>query len=183
MTDKTRVLRDKVMFRTVKDLYLFYRYKYYDSSSSTVPVPYFPKKDISTHEYKLTYKQWKSVVKVYFEVAIESMLTGDEFKIPFTMGRLYLAKIKMPASFMPSSDIPFSKHISKYLDGYAIKLRWDKTFRKNKPGRVMFKNKSMFSVYVPKSTYFKKILHKIYEDRSILYRLITIYPEKKNRRK
>lgn len=79
---------------TLRHLYLMYDYKWYDIYSSTVPVPYFPKSEISDHVYKLSFKEWKRIIVSYLKYLLLYLLAGSLFKIPSQLGRLCFRKKK-----------------------------------------------------------------------------------------
>jgi len=79
---------------TLKHLYLHYPHKTYDIHSNTVPVPYFPKKEISGHRWKLTYKDWKRIMGVYLKNLTKLLLSGKRTGIPSGLGDFQLRKYK-----------------------------------------------------------------------------------------
>lgn len=125
---------------TLKEIYLEYDYKYYDVTSSTVPIPYFPKKEIKEHKYSLTYKEWKKVVLVYLKYLVLYLMSGKCFDIPFHMGHLCLKKWK-PAKkkidirktmnkygeinkTLPKGEKKVVYHNNYHTRGYSPLLKW-----------------------------------------------------------
>lgn len=78
----------------ISDLYLRYPYKYYDKDSSTVPFPYFPKDEITDHEYTLSFKQWSTIIKCYIKHVVSRLIKGEDFDIPQHLGTLGFRKAK-----------------------------------------------------------------------------------------
>ena len=93
MTELTnKVKRSGNKFITLKDIYLKYRYKWYDINSNTVPNPYFPKSEISDHKYKLSKKEWLVVINTYIDILIEDFINGYDYQIPLGLGNLLIKK-------------------------------------------------------------------------------------------
>ena len=113
-------------FLTLSDVYLGYRYKYYDISSNTVPNPYFNKNEISDNEYKLTYKQWKAVILCYLRNILLYLLDGNDFKIPNKLGVWSLVKTKRLAINKYESKKQGKPIVCKNLHtyGYKPKILW-----------------------------------------------------------
>ena len=83
----------KGKFTTLKDIYAKYRYKWYDITSTTVPMyPYIPKEEISNHQYKLSKKEWVKLINIYFEVFIDMLMEGDQIRLPHGLGDMRLCK-------------------------------------------------------------------------------------------
>lgn len=79
---------------TLRELYLGYPYKYRDITSSTVPIPYFPKEEITEHKYSLTFKEWKRIIKIYLKHVVIYLLTGFKYKLSSRLGFLQMRKAK-----------------------------------------------------------------------------------------
>jgi hypothetical protein len=80
---------------TLRELYLGYSLKTRDIESKTIPVPYFPKSEITTHKHSLTYKEWKRIILIYFKhLVFYLMETGFSYKIPSRLGLLQIRKYK-----------------------------------------------------------------------------------------
>lgn len=80
---------------TLRDIYLGYSYKFRDIESKTIPIPYFPKDQITQHTHSLTYKEWKKIIQIYLKHLVLYLLTtGFKFKIPSRLGILQLKKYK-----------------------------------------------------------------------------------------
>lgn len=174
MTDKiNKPVSDRIKYRTLLDLYKFYRYKTYNIDSSTVPIPYFPKSEISTHPYALTYKKWREVVNVYIEVVLEELTNGFDYKIPHGMGNLFLYKVPLTVVNGEIRNPKYTKIINKYLDGWIIKLRWNKRLSATSR-KVRFKNKTMFSIYMLKNVFKTRVIYPCGTDKSRIYRYPTI---------
>jgi len=78
----------------MKELYLQYEYKTYDIHSKSVPVPYFPKHEITDHNFTLTYKEWRRIVMCYIKHLLAYLIEGHLFKIPVQLGTWQLLKRK-----------------------------------------------------------------------------------------
>ncbi len=168
--------KDKVKFITLKDLYLSYRHKWYDVNSSTVPIPYFSSEEISEHEYKLTYKQWKEIVQSYLDCVLDELKEGNTYTIPHGLGVLQLVKYEnryidyeAGKKALEEGRIDKGTFLRKKdyaLDGYAFKMLW----HRSKKNSVRFRNKYLFEVWMPKTVYSK--LYKWFkEDKSRIYKL------------
>jgi nucleoid DNA-binding protein len=179
MIDKTIAMtyyKNKVKYLTLKDLYLGYKYKWYDVESSTVPIPYFSKDEISDHEYALTYKQWKAILTDYFKTVLDHLKEGNRYKMAHGLGTIQLVKyenrhidFKAGQQAMKEGRLEKGQFLRKKdydLDGYAFKLKWFKT----KKYGVVFRNKYLFNLWIPNNVY--KELHRWFKaDKSRIYKL------------
>jgi hypothetical protein len=89
--------KDKVTSITLKNIYLEYPYKTRPVLGNTVPIPYFPKEEITNHKYTISYKEWKNVLIVYFKYIVKYLLTGASYKLPGRLGEFELRR------YIPSS--------------------------------------------------------------------------------
>lgn len=171
MTESTnKKCKDRKKYITLMDLYLFYRYKWYDINSSTVPTPYFPKSEISEHAYKLSKQEWLIIVSTYIEALYQHLLQGYDYQLPLGLGNFSFRKVKIARD---RNENPYSEFIVRWCDGYFPKLVWNKY---QGAAKVKFKNKSIFSVVILKNVYLGRLLKAIKEDRSLIYRYPTRYP-------
>jgi hypothetical protein len=152
-------------FATLKHVYLGYRYKYYDVSSNTVPIPYFSKSEISEHEYKLTYSQWKKIIVCYLKNIYLYILDGNDFKIPAQLGVWSLVKTKRIAvnrmESVKQKKAVAGKNLHTY--GYKPKLLWLSS-------KADFKFKSYYYFNFVKPI-FSKLWHYYKEDGSQILKL------------
>jgi len=125
---------------TLKDLYLNYDYKWYDVNSTTIPVPYFNKKEIVEHDYTLSYKEWKNVIMVYFKYVMLYLISGKCFVIPNFLGDLCLKKWKPKGrrinlyateqkygeynKTVEKEDRKYIYHNNYHTGGYCPLLKW-----------------------------------------------------------
>lgn len=173
---ETRSHNDKYKFVSNKELYLGYRYKWYDTTSNTVPKPYFSKKDISEHKYKLTFKEWNEIVDCYIDVVLEYVREGNLYTIPHGLGLLGLVKYKSRyidyhkgRKALESGEIQKGTFISREnykLDGHTFRLKW----YRGKRHSVLFRNKYLYDMYLLRTT-FKKLFYYFMEDKSRIYRI------------
>lgn len=84
----------KNFFMDLKDVYLGYTHKWMDVNSKTIPIPYFSRKEISEHEYKLTYSQWKKIIDCYIKNVFDYIFDGNTFPIPHGLGSFSITKTK-----------------------------------------------------------------------------------------
>lgn len=173
--------RDNNKWITLHELYLLYPHKWRDLTSNTVALPYFAKDEISEHEYKMSYQEWKKALKCYYKHVMEYMIEGNVYKLPYNLGYFRLKKIRQPvASYVRwKKEIESGKRtvedglmttLIPETGGYFPYLHWDRT---NRSG-VYFKFKSLYKVRIMPKTYFK-LWNRIVKDRSILYNLVTAY--------
>lgn len=124
----TRKYKEDKYYVTLKSIYLGYRYKWYDVTSNTVPVPYFSKNEISTHEYKLTYKQWRKIIVCYFKEVFNYLYEGGTFVFPQALGTLTLTKTKTlgvnKRQTKLENKVVYFKNLHTY--GYKPRIVWGK---------------------------------------------------------
>lgn len=171
---ETKSHNDRYKYISNKELYLGYRYKWYDATSNTVPKPYFPKKEISNHQYKLSFKEWNTIVDCYIEVLLEYLREGNLYTIPQGLGLLRLVKYKSRyidyhkgRKALAEGKIEKGTFISREnynLDGYTFRLKW----HRNSTNNVVFRNKYMYNMYLLRTT-FKKLFYYYMEDKSRIY--------------
>lgn len=147
-------------------LYQFYPHKWMELNTKTVPVPYVKKEELSSHEYRLTYKQWKQVLAAYFKHLIRYMLKGYEYEIPHGMGKFSIRKDRRPIR-VKKEDGGYGKKYNHATEGYSVFLMWQKRHK-----NVKFPFKTMYHVRMIHTIY-SGIMRAITMDRSILYRLKT----------
>lgn len=113
-------------YTTLKTIYLGYRHKWYDVTSSTVPVPYFPKSEISEDVNKLTYKEWRKIILCYFRQVLNYLYDGNTFTLPQQLGSWKLVKVKTLGvdSFKSkkSKKLIYCKNLHTY--GYKPRIMW-----------------------------------------------------------
>ena len=118
----------------IRNIYLHYRYKWYDVNSKTVPVPYFPKDQISEHEYKLKCTDWNNVLRIYFKEVIEELIAG---KIVYMgkLGALILLKrksiakenkhkIKQEYHKSETKEVVKYYYTNLHTGGYSPYIKW-----------------------------------------------------------
>lgn len=105
-----------------------------------------PNKKNKTHPDFITKQVYKNINDCFNKSLFEALLiTGDEFNLPERLGTLRFIKFK-PKN--PSIDFAASKkhgmrivHDNYHSDGYAVKLRWDKS-------KANFKNKRIWDLHL-----------------------------------
>jgi hypothetical protein len=127
--------RDRWERVTLQEMYIKYPYKWKDINSATVPLPYFPAKDITDTEYSMSYKQWKTLVNLYFKLVIEYMQEGLAYDLPQNLGNLHVKKVKGSGIDWDATKKKYGsqkgqKEIKKvymdntYTDGYYPIVKW-----------------------------------------------------------
>jgi hypothetical protein len=113
------------------DLYILYPYKYYDTSSSTVPFPYFSKDKITNEKQSLTYKEWRVIIETYLKLVVQDILEGVPFIMPISIGRIELRKNKRrsrkkildkPATSKAGKAVFYPP--SHILSKYCLYVKW-----------------------------------------------------------
>lgn len=116
---------------TLKDLYLLYPYKTRDINSTTVPKPYFPKDQITDHEYSLKFKEWKKCIQCLLNNTEEYLHTGKKFRVPCRLGVFQIRKAKHRglsyAHYRKTGE--WVKLNTEYLKNYRPLFKWDKKRR------------------------------------------------------
>lgn len=128
------------------DLFLGYRHKYRDPSKSG-GCYHFPKSEISSSPYALTFPEWKMIVQVYFKHVLALLKTGNIYILPWGLGAWQLVRTKklrkmlniekgqelMAKGELEKGNFVFDKKM--FFGGYYPKLKWHKkgknTFFKN----------------------------------------------------
>lgn len=113
----------KTYFKDLKDVYLGYSHKWMDVKSNTIPVPYFSRKEISNHEFKLSYKEWKVIIESYLKNLFLYIFDGNVFPIPHGLGFLSLTKTKRKMIDRKASAKVKSPVARKMLHTYGHKPR------------------------------------------------------------
>ncbi len=120
--------KENKYYTTLNSIYLGYRYRWYDVTSSTIPVPYFPKSEISTHENKLGYKQWRKIILCYFRQILNYLYEGNTFELPQQLGSIKLIKTNIPnvnkIKTIEAGKPIFYKSLHTY--GYKPRVIWIK---------------------------------------------------------
>lgn len=113
---------------TLQDIYLLYPYKTRKIVGKTVPVPYFPKSEITEHEYSKEYKEWKRCIEILLKNLRLYLLTGMKYRIPNRMGNLQIRKCKSAglsfAHYRKTGE--WKKMDNRQWKGYRPLLKWDR---------------------------------------------------------
>ena len=149
-------------------LYVYYPHKTVNPKPGTVPVPYVPKKEISTHEYKLTYQEWRAVLACYFKHLIRYLMQGYTYKVPYGLGTFIIKKqriAKRDPVALKKNPVPGYRKTYQYpVDGYKIFLYWEKGKSRIQSTFLRYYNVRLM----------REILFGIYKacaaDRGLLYR-------------
>ena len=165
-TEKTKTPVKKYI--SLIELYLHYRYKWYNINSNTIPIPYFPKTEISEHKYKLSKQEWVKIIYAYVDLLIELIIQGETIQLPLGLGYLQMIKRKVKYDRLEGD---YARFIMDRLDGYSPKVTWLKSVTNH---NIVFKNKSMFSIVMIKNVYLNKVIKALKADRSLIYRYPTI---------
>ena len=172
--------RDSIV---LSDIYLHYPHKYYVYRSKTIPFPYFPKDDISAHEYALTYKEWKTIVTCYLKHIFKYLRKGLEFEMPEQLGSLQFVKIKRAKPKIDfvktrelygeeNKNLPAGKKkvafmaISRAFGGYSVILKW-------KRNRTRLKYKWMWR-FAPSKKLLRGITKDIMNDTSLINKIHSL---------
>lgn len=168
---------------TLKDMYLQYPYKTRPIEGNTVPIPYFPKDQITDTKHTVGYKEWRNILNAYLLMVQDYIATGKEFKIPHDMGELRMMKHKprrnKPIDFhktklkygdinktLPEGQKKKVYHTNKHTRGYAPFIKW--TRRNNK-----LKHKWLWRFKYSKTAW-KRLSDKINSDISLINKYIEI---------
>jgi hypothetical protein len=154
---------------TVREIYLHYPHKWRkEKITNTVPLPYFPAKEISNHPYALEYQKWKAVVDDILETYVNKLLNGEEFMLPSNLGRIGIYKYKKVKRSMDFNH--FKKTGEKvfidnlHTDGFAPLFKWDKGYTQ----QVHLKYNRHWKC-LPLETFWKKWSNTIMSDFSLIY--------------
>lgn len=117
---------------TLRDIYLQYPYKCIDPNLKGVPIPYVKKSDISTHNDKLTFKEWKTIITIYLKHLFFYLIkSGLPYKLPHQMGRLQIRKRKClrRTNWYRSKKIDkdfniIVNHKNLHTFGYSPRIKW-----------------------------------------------------------
>lgn len=134
---KEYISNSKLKYICASDFYLQYPYKTRTVTGNTVPIPYFPKEQISDHKHALTYKEYKRILEVYFEILIEKLFTGTILLLPFFLGKMYLLRTKYKkVNYKKTKEIygsqkgleeqKFIYHKDLMLNNERLLLKWER---------------------------------------------------------
>jgi len=122
-----------------EELYMFYPYKTMDPKSKCV-YPYIKKEDRSDHKYTMNYKQWNEIYKVYTDIIIDELFTGNKMELPHRMGTLALQKVQFQKTYYKHFK-SVSKRKKFETNQYHLLNKWD---RRN--AYMAFKGLWLFSI-------------------------------------
>lgn len=115
--DKRRGFKRKTFQQ--EDFYLAYPYKKQrEKKGNTIQArPYVKQVDVTDHEFSLDYDQWKTIIKCYLEVILESLFEGHSYMFSSMIGELRL--VKMP--YTQNRDlVDYGATIKKYISKYNV---------------------------------------------------------------
>lgn len=157
--------KSKGYFKELKDIYLGYTHKWMDITSNTVPIPYFSRKEISNHEYKLTFKQWKTIIQCYLKNVYEYIVDGNVFPLPNNMGNISITKTKRKLidrkKTVKENKLVAVKLLSTY--SYKPRIYWNVS-------RSEMKNKSFYKLILVR-TRWSELMDRYKEDGSQILKL------------
>jgi len=117
----------------LQDLYLLYPHKTREIIGNTVPLPYFPKSEITDNQYSLKFKDWKRFIQIYLSNVKEFLYTGKKFYIPQRLGVFQIRKLKYRGNsyshYRKTGE--WKKMNNDHMRGYIPILRWDRRYRDN----------------------------------------------------
>lgn len=106
---------------TLVDIFRHYPYKNVDETvvqgRNHVPL----KEVVKDHEYSVTLAEYKEILTACFDVILEKIITGTEFVLPYSWGKLFMVRWK-PKHLRWWEDY-------SWTDGYKTTIRWKKTTR------------------------------------------------------
>lgn len=115
----------------------YFRAKYRDPSKSG-GCYHFPKAEISSSPYALTFPEWKLIVQTYFKHVLNYLKTGNMYILPWGLGAWQLIRTKKLRKML---DVEKGK---KMIESGEFK-----------PGTFVFKKVSFFNGYYPKLKWHK----------------------------
>ncbi len=112
-----------------KAIYMDYSYKKNPdfSLTNTVPDPYIKGKDVSDHNFSMTYFDWKPIIDDYINCIGEVLTSGNTFKMPLFMGELELRKLKLKNGVDRVASQKEGKTVTRKgsdYDNCALRLKW-----------------------------------------------------------
>lgn len=119
------------------DIYLYYKYKTRNQIGNTVPLPYFPKSEITDHKFSLTYPEWRRIITIYTKILTEELFNGFSVEMPNKLGTLSLVKVKTSSvdykrtnkyigNQKGKEDKEFIFHDNLITAGYRLILKWQR---------------------------------------------------------
>jgi len=158
---------------TIKDIYLGYPYKWRDTTSNTVSIPYFPKDQITNNDKSLDYKTWKNIILTYHKYLLEFLLTGRNYITPHNVGHFQIQKIKSVKSNINwkktkerygsqkgKENKKFIRYKNNHWGGYRPLVKWNIV-----PVKLTYKYHFKFR---PMTDFMRKINNRLDTDKSIL---------------
>jgi nucleoid DNA-binding protein len=164
-------------------IWLDYPYKKYPSNSNTIPLPYFPKTEITDTEYSLEKHEWHEIMDTYFDIVEDYLIQGNLFVIPKGLGSLKIYKTPNKRT----SDIPAYRNKLKSIEetkervfhnAYSPFLKWDRRLYRN-DGTFSNLLNSKWRYKNWKMTLASGTRRKLFEHLAKAQHNILAYPDKK----
>jgi len=156
---------------TLRDFYKHYKYPCWDITKNTVPIPYIPKEKLKCeHSRALTFKQYRTILRIYNKYFVMYLLSGLNIKMPFYMGefRLFRFKPQKLTSFDINIYLKTNQKIyykNRNTGGYFPLFRWQRAGRRSRLAtRWVWK-------CIPTRTVWKQISNEFKRDGSSINKL------------
>lgn len=152
---------------TYLDFYKSYPYKCQDIyRGNSVVIPYVPLDDQNCDEgFPMSYKEFKSILSTYLDLACLSMFQGYAFNLGARLGYIKIGKTKSRTTidweeFHKTGEFKPHKRM-RHLKDYKPVVDWYKT---------TFKYKTLWSVRITKAQY-RKLLKRLHKNPNNILKL------------
>lgn len=165
------VLYDKPRKKVVEwvsdhDIYKGYRFRkrhitINEEGKNIVHAPYIPLKESTSHEFSLTFPEWKDLVVGYWNIVVDEMTEGNQFELPKGLGHIQM--VKRQVKKVKQNKLYRNNH----TQGYSPFVVWNRF----KAGTFLHKMWYMFNISRKKQ--WSRVSKQLMKNPSLIYS----YPE------
>jgi len=145
------------------DIYKGYRFRkrhitINEEGKNIVQAPYIPLKESTSHEFSLTFPEWKELVNSYWDEVVDELIEGNTFEMPKELGCLTMMK-KL------KNQVRQNKlYRNSHTGGYVPFLVW-KRFHAGS-----FLHKMWYLFNISRKKQWSRVSKKITKNPSLIYR-------------
>ncbi len=115
--------------RGLSDLYFFYPYRKNPPYTTTIPVPFVKKADVSDHKFAITHELYVNVMQDIINLVIEKLQEGHTWTIGNGLGELVFTKKKCKVFVNRIESAKQGKQVKRYrneYENYMILPQWNR---------------------------------------------------------
>lgn len=155
--------------RGLSDFYTFYPYRKNPPFTTTIPLPFVKKSDISDHSFAITHELFVNVMTDIIMAIIERLQKGETWTIGNNLGEVIFNKKKCRAFVDRIKSGKEGKQVKRFkneYENYMILVQWNRA-------KSLMENKWLWRFKVV-----PKVLRQIYEMADIDYTYIYKFRDK-----